>query len=271
MSEAADPSGGMNLVTKSASVLQAIAEAGELTVGELAERTGEPASSLYRLLSTLQAIGWVEDGSRRGRTRLGLDFVRLGAKLEAQLDLRELARPELERLHADTGQTSFLCIRRGLRAACIDRIDGLDVQIHNLRLGESMPLGRGAAPRAILAFETPDVIERYLRELPEDELFGPVAKDAGQLRQLLLETASAGVAVAHSDWGQGIGGVGAPIFNHQGAVVGALSISGQTHRVFHSGYDPVAMVKSAATAVSRALGAVSAPDAKVLDAESRAV
>ncbi|UOD80787.1 IclR family transcriptional regulator [Paenarthrobacter ureafaciens] len=255
MSEVTDPAGGMNLVTKSAGVLHAIAEAGELTVGELAERTGEPASSLYRLLSTLHAIGWVEDGSRRGKTRLGLDFVRLGAKLESQLDLRELARPELERLHASTGQTAFLCIRRDLRAVCIDRIDGLDVQIHNLRLGESMPLGQGAAPRAILAFESDELIERYLSELPEDEFFGPVASDADELRRRLKETAAAGVAVAHSDWGQGIGGVGAPIFNHSGAVVGALSISGQTHRVFHSGYDPVEVVLSAAAAVSRALGA----------------
>ncbi|ABM09877.1 MULTISPECIES: IclR family transcriptional regulator [Micrococcaceae] len=271
MTEATDPSGGMNLVTKSAAVLRAIAEAGELTVSELAERTAEPASSLYRLLSTLQAIGWVEDGSRRGKTRLGLDFVRLGAKLEAQLDLRDLARPELERLHAATGQTSFLCIRRGLRAVCIDRIDGLDVQIHNLRLGESMPLGQGAAPRAILAFEIPEVVQRYLRDLPEDELFGPVAHNAEELRRLLAETASAGVAVAHSDWGQGIGGVGAPIFNHTGAVVGALSISGQTHRVFHSDYDPVAMVQSAAATVSRALGAIQLPEAHLPAVESGAV
>lgn len=270
MSEAADPS-GMNLVTKSAAVLQAIAQAGELSVGELAERTGEPTSSMYRLLSTLHQIGWVEDGSRRGMTRLGLDFVRLGAKLEAQLDLRELARPELERLNTVTGQTSFLCIRRGLRAVCIDRIDGLDVQIHNLRLGESMPLGQGAAPRAILAFETTDVIERYLSELPEDELFGPVTTDPEELRHLLLETASSGVAVAHSDWGQGIGGVGAPIFNHKNAVVGALSISGQTHRVFQSGYDPVLTVKSAATAVSRALGALQTLEAAPLHVENRTV
>jgi DNA-binding IclR family transcriptional regulator len=269
MSEAADPAGGMNLVTKSASVLQAIADAGELTVGELAECTGEPASSLYRLLSTLQAIGWVEDGSRRGKTRLGLDFVRLGAKLETQLDVRELARPELERLHASTGQTAFLCIRRELRAVCIDRIDGLDVQIHNLRLGESMPLGQGAAPRAILAFESDEVVERYLREMPEDKLFGPVAKDADELRLRLRETAAAGVAVAHSDWGQGIGGVGAPIFNHKGAVVGALSISGQTHRVFHSGYDPIAMVTAAAAAVSKALGAARPREAVAMAKESR--
>ncbi|WP_416418119.1 IclR family transcriptional regulator [Paenarthrobacter aromaticivorans] len=269
MTEPDESIGGMNLVTKSAGILQTIAAAGELTVADLAERTGEPASSLYRLLATMQKIGWVEDGSRRGMTRLGLDFVRLGAKLEAQLDLRELARPELEKLHMITGQTAFLCIRRGLSAVCIDRIDGLDVQIHNLRLGESMPLGQGAAPRAILAFESTEVVERYLRELPEDELFGPVAKSAMELRELLRETASAGVAVAHSDWGQGIGGVGAPIFNHKGAVVGALSVSGQTHRVFTSDHDPVRLVTDAAATVSRALGAIPREDLMEPVTESR--
>ena len=263
MPEAVDASGGMNLVTKSAAVLQALADAGELSVSELAGLTGEPVSSLYRLLSTLEQIGWVEPGSRRGKARIGLGFVRLGARLESQLDLRELARPELERLHEETGQTAFLCIRRGLRAVCIDRIDGLDVEIHNLGLGESMPLGQGAAPLAILAFESEDLVDRYFRERPDDPRFGPVSAGPEELRAELARTAAAGVAVARNDWEQGIGGAGAPIFNHRGAVVGALSVSGQTHRVFRDGYDLVASVKSAAGNVSRALGAMRAANSAV--------
>lgn len=257
MTEAVEdlPSGGMNLVTKSMAVLQAIAAHGELTVVELSEGTGEPASSLYRLLSTLESVGWVEPGAKRGKFRLGLDFLRLGARLEAQLDLRKLALPELNRLHDITGETAFLCIRRGMQAVCIERIDGLDVQIHSLRLGESLPLGEGVAPRAILAFEPREFIDAYLREAGQAPPVSAIAPDRAELARLLEETAGRGVAVAEAEWIDGIGGVGAPIFDHKGRVVAALSISGISRRLFSGEYDPVELVREAAHAVSRKLGA----------------
>lgn len=255
MTENAEASAsGMGLVTKSASVLQALAASGELTVGQLSDAIGEPVSSLYRLLSSLDAIGWVEQGSKRGKFRLGLDFLRLGARLEAQLDLRRLALPELSSLHEATGETVFLCIRRGMSAVCIERIDGRDVQIHSLRLGESLPLGEGVAPRAILAFESPELVSRYLREAASLTHVSAIAPDREQLVQLLDETVARGVAVAEADWVDGIGGVGAPIFDHRGNVVGALSISGLSRRLFSGEFDAIGLVTQAALAVSQKLG-----------------
>lgn len=250
-----DSRGGMSLITKSMTVLQALARNGEMTVVELAEETGEPASSLYRLLSSLESIDWVEPGTRRGLVRLGWAFLRLGARLEGQLDLRRLALPELQKLHEATGETVFLCIRRGMRAVCIERIDGLDVQIHSLRLGESLPLGEGVAPRAILAFESLEIVEAYFGEAAEHPPVSAIAPDTATLRGLLAETASTGVAVAEAEWVNGIGGVGAPIFNYKGQVVGALSISGLSRRLFSGAYDAVGLVRDAAQAVSWNLGA----------------
>lgn len=255
MNEQADTPAGMALVTKSMAVLRALAREGEMTVVHLSEHTGEPVSSLYRLLSSLEAVGWVEGGSKRGRFRLGLDFLRLGAKLESQLDLRRLALPELERLREATGETAFLCIRRGMTAVCIERIDGRDVQIHTLRLGESLPLGEGVGPRAILAFESPDFIAAYMGQAATEKPISAIAPDRDELRLLLDETRSKGVAVAEADGMDGIGGVGAPIFNHRGNVVAALSVSGISRRLFNGSYDPVQLVRLAAQCVSARLGA----------------
>lgn len=247
---------GMALVTKAGSILQLLAEHGELSVAQLSGHTGEPASSLYRLLAALEGLDWVEPGSRRGKIRLGLDLVRLGHALESQLDLRAMALPELRRIHDQTRQTVFLCVRRGLSATCIERIEGTDVKIQRLRLGDSMPLGQGVAPRAILAFESPEFIASYLAQMPVDENYGIIAADATELRDQLVDIARTGTSVSRGDLGPGIGGVGAPIFNHRKEVVGAVSISGLTHRVFDNDYDPVEVVGNAATRISRNLGAV---------------
>lgn len=252
MAQEDEQSGGMQLVSKSMAILKAIGQAGAISVKELAERTGEPASSLYRLLSSLEAIGWVEPASKPRQVRLGVEFLRLGARLEAQLDVRKQALPQLERLQQLSGETAFLCIRRGLEAVCIERVEGLDVQIHTLSLGQSMPLGEGVGPRAILAFETKDVVDSYFQNFPAPtSAIAPSEKD---LRVLLDETARNGVAVATSEWADGIGGAGAPIFDHRGRVVAALSIGGMSHRMFGGSYDPVALIRSAAEVVSRSLG-----------------
>lgn len=244
---------GMALVSKTGAILQALRD-GELTVTELSAATGEPASSLYRVLSALERLGWVEQGTRRGYTRLGLELVRLGQLVENQLDLRTVALPELRALNTVTTQTVFLCVRRDMQAACIERIDGADVQIHNLRLGESMPLGQGTAPRSILAFESRDVIEQYLQSMPMDKRFGIVASTKQELQDQLEQIKLSGVSVSRGDLGAGIGGVGAPVFDHRGKVIAAVSISGLTHQVFDSDFDPVALVTGAAARISQALG-----------------
>ncbi|WP_395405727.1 IclR family transcriptional regulator (plasmid) [Arthrobacter sp. UC242_113] len=252
MAQEDEQSGGMQLVSKSMAILTAIGQAGSISVKELAERTGEPASSLYRLLSSLEVIGWVEPAAKPRQIRLGVEFLRLGARLEAQLDVRKQAVPQLEWLRQASGETAFLCIRRGLEAVCIERVEGLDVQIHTLSLGQSMPLGEGVAPRALLAFEPKEVVDSYFENFPEPT--SAIAPSAEELRVLLAETARDGVAVATSEWADGIGGVGAPIFDHRGRVVAALSIGGMSHRMFGGSYDAVALTRSAAEAVSRSMG-----------------
>jgi len=66
-----------------------------------------------------------------------------------RLDERQAALPLMERIHERTGETVFLCVRRGDEAVCIERLDGLRVQSLALRLRDSLPLHlRGATPTA---------------------------------------------------------------------------------------------------------------------------
>lgn len=243
-----ETSPGINVVSKAAAAVVAIAEGGELTAPELAERLGEPTSSVYRLLTNLERLGWLERGAQRGKVRIGLEFVWLADRLEQQLDVRRIASPELALLNELTGQTAFLCVRREARAVCIERIDGQDVQVQRLRLGESLALHEGAAPRAILAFEPDNFISDYLWRAFADEA------ERARMRGDLRDVRAAGVSVAHEEGASGIGSVGAPIFDQHGDVVAALSVSGMRHLLFGGRVDPEVLVIEAANRVSAALG-----------------
>ena len=144
--------GGLELISKAGAVLDMLEQHGEASAADLAAAIGEPLSSVYRLLQSLTATGWVDRGSSRGAYRLGLSLMTIGGLVEDHLDIREASLPSLRELVDATGVTSFLCVRRGPRAVCLERIEGYAVQSLAMLLGGSLPLYAGAAPRALLAF-----------------------------------------------------------------------------------------------------------------------
>ena len=127
--------GGVAVLVKAMGLIDALADRGELTPAQLAEVLDEPRSTVYRLLATLQDLEFVEPGHRRGTYRLGLKLFALGSTVVERYDERAAAHPVMQRLHDETGETVFLCVRREHQAVCIERIDGLRVALLELRLG----------------------------------------------------------------------------------------------------------------------------------------
>ena len=153
--------GGVRVLTKANALLEVLAVRGPQTVVELARETGEPRTTIYRLLATLQPMGWVEETPRRGRYALGLQLVQLGRAAVEQEFERRLALPALRALRNDTGLTVYLTVLRGLSAVCVERIDGREVLAFGLQFGGSLPLHAGAGPNVLLAFGDPAVRQRW--------------------------------------------------------------------------------------------------------------
>src|ERR1700693_5738282 len=97
-------------VERAPTVRDTLAESEEHGTSELARRTGINASTVSRLLATLAARGLVRHVEETGRYRLGPRLVQLGGAALAGLDLRELARPVLTSLAAETGETATLSV-----------------------------------------------------------------------------------------------------------------------------------------------------------------
>src|SRR4051794_7265246 len=160
--EQTNGTGSVAVLGKAMALLDRIAEEGEATPARLAELTGEPRSTVYRLLASLQQLELVEPGPRRGTFVLGLKLFRLGRSVVSRFDERQAALPVMERIHDEMGENTFLCVRRGYNAVCIERIDGTRVTLLALSLGGSLPLHAGGASRALLAFEPESFWEEYL-------------------------------------------------------------------------------------------------------------
>jgi DNA-binding IclR family transcriptional regulator len=249
-------SGGLELISKAGAVLDILEQHKEATAADLAAALSEPLSSVYRLLQSLTTTGWVDRGSRRGAYRLGLSLMTIGGLVEDHLDIRDASLPSLRELVDATNVTSFLCVRRGPRAVCLERIEGYAVQSLAMLLGGSLPLYAGAAPRALLAFlpvaEQSAILKDTSQQLRDD----PPRPDDQDIIADIARIRAAGYSVSDGDVTPGIAALGAPVFNHRGEVQGALSLSGLRGQVLNpaSVDDTIELLRHSAGKASAALG-----------------
>ncbi|GAA3949953.1 IclR family transcriptional regulator [Gordonia caeni] len=247
---------GPALILKTGALMDALSDEVVATSARLTELLGEPASSVYRLLATLIEVGWVEQVERRGAYRIGAKILGLSELLTRRLDIRRAVLPVMTRIHEELGETTFMCVRNGTRAVCIERLDGIRVNSRVLRLGRSLPLHVGAAPRAMLAMEPRKVWEEYAATAAHEESSRDIAWRA-QLFAELEEIRSRGVAVSDNTVTPGIAAIGAPILDHRGEVVASLSVSGLREGILREradGRSVESLVRTGAAELSGYLG-----------------
>jgi DNA-binding IclR family transcriptional regulator len=200
---------------------------GEPTVATLAEATSLSRRAVQRVVAVLEQRGYLDRDPDSRHYRIGVRLFELGARFHNQLDLRRAALPDLTSLVEQTQQAAFLCIRDGDDALCLDRVGARHrVRLFTLHVGERQPLHCGAAPRALLAGLT----ERELLGYASRTLLPGLTPHTIATAEALLADAAAtrerGFVVSDQDVTIGIAAVGAPVCDHTGQVVAAISVSG---------------------------------------------
>jgi DNA-binding IclR family transcriptional regulator len=216
----------VRVLRKAGELLTVLGGRREMSAAELATEVDQPRTTVYRLLATLGELGYVEQGSRRGLYRLGLELFRLGGAVAARFDERQAAIPVMERLHKATGETVFLAVRRNWEAVCIERLDGERVQSLALRVGGSLPLNAGGVSRALLAFSPDRVWDEYFAQATLERFTDKSIASRDALIEDLRTVRRRGYAISDEDVTVGIAAVAAPVFDHRGAVCASISISG---------------------------------------------
>ena len=213
-------------LVKAKAVLSVLQERGVASIKDIAARVCEPVSSTYRLLSSLMALGWVEKAAKRGEYRLGVDCIRIGGRIERRLDIQHIAR-QCFRAHREQTGVWGLYVLRQFRAVCIEARAYEQVESYAQMVGTFLPLGMGAAARVLGAFLPEHTYERLL-----DYQMG--AAGLGELSSAFrLETISDAAQVRRVGFAYDVGrttagalSVAAPVFNHAGDAVAAVSLGG---------------------------------------------
>jgi DNA-binding IclR family transcriptional regulator len=187
---------GVGVLDKAVLVLSAIAERPRSLAG-VQVSTGLPRATAHRLASALAAHGMLRRNAG-GLYELGPELVALGRVAAAQSGLVDLARPVVERLAAETGESVQLFVREGDRRRCVVSVESS----HGLRwivpAGSLLPLDVGSSGR-LLSGATEPVRGGWLESVGERE--------------------------------PGVASVSAPVRDVGGRVVAAVSGSGPIERL----------------------------------------
>jgi len=241
-------------VARAVQLLDALAASDHgLGVNEIARRLGVNASTASRLLATLQEAGLV-DRTDAGPYRLGLKLVALSDRVLAQLDVRQLARPLLARLVAETGETATLSLPGETEAITVDFVPSASSVVSMARVGRPSVPHATAAGKVMLAFAGAALPTGELTRYTERTI-----TDAAALERELAEVRARGWAEAVGEREPDLAALAAPVFGRGGELAAILGIQGPAGRLPAGTRRALREPLSAAAAeLTRALGGAAA-------------
>jgi DNA-binding IclR family transcriptional regulator len=212
--------GGVAAVDRALAILGAFRDGDvSLTLHELAQRTDLYKSTILRLISTLEKRGCIlrlEDGSYQ----LGPTLVRWASLCLTSVRVETHVTPVLERLSAETGESATFYTRHGDARMCLARVDCTRSVRDHVRVGDILPLQRGAGGRVLVAFD------------PASKKVRPPSMVIVTMRERDAEGA----------------GMAAPVFGPGDSLRGAISLSGPATRFNDAAFPKLAKPLVAAAA-----------------------
>jgi DNA-binding IclR family transcriptional regulator len=236
-------------------MLEALAEnGGELGATELARRLEVHRSTAFRLLGTLEGHGLVEQNPASEKFRLGYGLVRLAGAVVADFDLTRAARPVLNELARQTGETVNLAVLQGDQVVNIEQVASPHLVANVNWVGRQTPLHATSNGKILLAHIPSEQRGRLLKG--QLKRFTPrTITDAAVLEKQLRRAVEEGYAFTLEELEVGLNAVAAPVRDAEGSVIAAVSVAGPSYRVTpHRLSELGEMTRDAADAVSRRMG-----------------
>jgi DNA-binding IclR family transcriptional regulator len=249
---------GTRSVERAADIIKALggsAQGRNLTelarVGELSKAT------TYRILQTLLKEGLVDYRDDTGTYVIGIELVRIamesraGAKLSVIQGIENLSAPYMQRLCESTGETVALVMSLGDVRTNVAVNLGSHELIASPKVGAQLPLHTGGPGKVILAFYTPEELEKFIQRSRFDALTPNTISSPELLKKELRQIRRDGYATSASEAVEGQHSIAAPILK-QGKVVAAINLIVPTVRFSRERQsDLLPQVQSVAAEISR--------------------
>lgn len=244
-------------IVRALRILEALSEQSAVSLTELSRSLGLHKSTIHRLLNTLQGEGYVRQNPLTDRYSLGWKILGLASGLSAHLDIRQYALPVMQRLMTETQETIHLGTLGDDEVICLESVVSGQPNAIGSMAGKHTHAHVSSMGKVILAYSPEEDVRAFLARRGLPRLTARTITDQASFAAELWRIRSDHYALNDEEEALGIRCVAAPIWDHRGQPVAALSVAAPSARL-----DPVrvrALSKQLierAEEISRALGGV---------------
>lgn len=202
----------------------------ERGVSEIAEAVNLHKATAHRIVTTLLNYGYLERTDDDQRYRLGLMLAGLGFKVVRRMDLRREALPYMNELIDRWDETCDLSVFDQGRVFYVEVLRGSHALTIAAAIGQRLPAHCTASGKLFLAYlaseELNTFFSHHMRAYTKNTITFP-----DELRLHLEAIRQQGYSIDDEELEEGIRAIAAPIFNHKGSIIAAMSIPGPTNRL----------------------------------------
>lgn len=246
---------GVAAVAHAATILRMM-DAGEPEIGvnELARRIGIHKSTVSRLLATLEHFDFVKRNRDNGRFSIGMGLIALVGPIISDMDLAKLARPYIDRLAREQGETTSLGLWQGNEVIMIEQVPGSRAVTHLARAGARVPAHATAAGKMFLAFQQESQLAEFFSRGLRRYTANTLTREH-EIRAQLEAARRDGFAINIEEFQMESCGVASMIHGQKGAPVAALTLAVPKHRFTETYQKELAqLLLDYAAELSRGLG-----------------
>lgn len=250
------PKNHIQSVERTLKILELLSDYNEgLRVADISEETGLNKSTVHRMLSTLSICNYVFQDPETRRYRLTFKLFELGNKKLKDVNLVTVSKQYTKSLMEITNEVVHLTIRDGNEVVYIDKVEASNTIRMASSIGKRGQMYCTSVGKCILAHLPENEIKMIWDSSPIEELTKNTVISYEKLENELKKIRVQGYSIDNEENELGVRCIGAPIFNSEGQVEAAISVSGPTTRVTIAKVEKIAQqVKNHAYFISKELG-----------------
>ena len=200
-------------------------------ISDLARQLHLDRSTIYRILLSLEKCGLVEKERKTGEFSLGIAAFEIGNTYLRKTDLIRVSKPIMTDLALKVQETVHLAVLIDTEIVYVDKVDSPRALGMMSKIGQRAPVHCTALGKVLLAYQTEDELSRIISEIRLKSFTRNTITSKSKLMEELEEVGKQGYALDRREHEEGVECIGAPIRDHLGDVIAALSISGPQQKI----------------------------------------
>jgi len=250
---------GIQSIEVGTRLLEVLAQAaGPLSLRDLSRQAAMPPSKAHRYLVSLLRTGLAQQDPLTNRYDVGFLSLKLGLTALNRTDLVRFGTEAAGWLNHQLDTTVLLCVWGNFGPTVVAMYDSSELMIQNVKVGSVLPLTRSATGRVFLAYmPRKTTLPRVRQELkgPLSNLPSAKIRSLEDVEELIKKVRKQRLGTTQGDVVPGQSALAAPVFDHQGHIVAALTLIGASNLVDVSApTSPAGILLRTADTVSRRLG-----------------